>query len=263
VSRKPYSTPRSWSELLSVTLERKVEVRFGHARRQVIVVQDKGHVLAVRMNAIFGEAPLGVAESVAKWMRNGRRARQACRRLDAWIAEIEPRLKPGREVRLRSQGEHFDLSPMMEALISDEFRRIEFKNPDPKITWGRRSSSRPRRSLQLGSFDPETGVIRIHPVLDQAAVPHFFVRYVVFHELVHAALGDEPAGPTGRRPHHGPLFRRAEEAYADYARALEWQDDNIRDLMRSARTGKPMKAPKKTNMPQLDLDLASQQLFLF
>jgi hypothetical protein len=32
-----------------------------------------------------------------------------------------------------------------------------------------------------------------------------------------------------------------EEAYAGYERAIEWQKANIRALMRSARSAKPMK----------------------
>lgn len=237
----PYSTPRAWSELLTQSLQRPVEVRFGRARRQVIVVQERGEAVSVRMNGIFGEAPLDVASAVAQWMRSGRRARRACSRLDEWIAEIEPLLKPGRKERLRTAGEHYELRSIMKAVVDAEFTNIQLGNPAPRITWGRRSTSRAYRSLQLGSYDCETGIIRIHAVLDQSAVPLFFVRYVVFHELLHAALGDEPAPPKGRRPHHGPRFRRMEEAYAGYERAIEWQKANIRALMRSARSAKPMK----------------------
>ena len=240
-----------------------MEVRFGRARRQVIVVQERGKVVSVRMNAIFAEAPLDVAESVAKWMRNGRRSRRACRRLDEWIAEVEPRLQPAREVRLRQEGEHHDLDPIMNTLLSGEFGSSRFEDPAPRITWGRRSSSRPRRSLQLGSYDPETAIIRIHPVLDQPAVPYFFVRYVVFHELLHAVLGDEPAGPGGRRPHHGPRFQRAEQAYEDYDRALRWQDDHIRELMLSARTGRPMRRRSGAVTTAGELAASPHQLLLF
>ena len=227
------------------------------------MVQERDGVLSVRMNAIFREAPLDVAESVAKWMRNGRRSRRACLRLDAWIAEIEPRLEPAREIRLRHEGEHHDLDPIMNTLLSSEFCARAFENPVPRITWGRRSSSRPRRSLQLGSYDPETSLIRIHPVLDQYGVPYFFVRYVVFHELLHAALGDEPAGPGGRRPHHGPRFRHAEQAYEDYDRALRWQDDHIRELMLSARTGRPMRRRSGAVTTAGELAASPHQLLLF
>ena len=237
-------------------------MRFGRARRQVIVVQDRGAHLTVRMNAVFGEAPGEVALAVAKWMRNGRRSRRACERLDAWIAEVGPRLKPVRPARLRPQGERYDLSAILNELLRSEFARTELEGNAPGITWGRRSSSRPRRSLQLGSFDPETALIRIHPVLDQPAVPRFFVRYVVFHELLHAALEDEPAGPKGRRPHHGPRFRRAEHAYRDYTRALHWQEEHIAELLHSARTGRPMR-PRGKGEKLVDPGAAVRQLLLF
>jgi len=99
-----------------------------------------------------------------------------------------------------------------------------------------------KRSLELGSFDPETRIVRVHPVLDQPFVPRFFVRYVLFHELLHAALDGQEKSRAGRRRHHGPRFRQAENAYVDYERALEWQEQHVGALIRSARTGKPVRS---------------------
>ena len=147
----PYPNPQSWSQLLSSELGRSVDVRFGRARRQVIVVQERGGKLHVRMNAIFGAAPLDVAQAVAKWMKSGRRASKACKRLDDWIAEIESQLEPARTIRLRPRGSHYDLQPIMESLFAGELKDQPFASPDPKITWGRRSSSRPRRSTKIVS----------------------------------------------------------------------------------------------------------------
>jgi predicted metal-dependent hydrolase len=100
-----------------------------------------------------------------------------------------------------------------------------------------------RRSLQLGSFDPETTLIRVHPVLDQPAVPRTFVRYVLFHELLHAEL-NEPCAPGRRMQHHGREFRRREAAYPGTAPALAWQERHLSALLRSARSGKPMPLPR-------------------
>lgn len=134
-------------------------------------------------------------------------------------------------------------------LLRTEFES-EFAEPDvrPLATWGRRGSKRTRYSLRLGSYDADFGVARIHPVLDQAAVPDWFVRYVVFHELLHAAL-PPMQGKGSRWIHHSAAFRRRERAYADYARAIEWEDRHIDALIRSARRGVPLPVPRRASAP--------------
>ena len=233
-----------WSGFLARELERPVRVRFGRARRQVVVAREEHGTLVVRMNAVFGHAPEDVRESVARWLRSGRRARRACERLDAWIAEIEGQLVSTRRVRVRTRGEVHDLAEIEADLLAKEFVRTTFPGPRVVVTWGRRASSRARRSLQLGSYDGETGVVRLHPVLDQSAVPRWFARYVLFHELLHAALAGQGRSRGGRTAHHGPEFQRREKVYGNYERALAWQELHTPALIVSARTGKPMKVAR-------------------
>jgi hypothetical protein len=86
---------------------------------------------------------------------------------------------------------------------------------------------------------------RIHPALDQAAVPDWFVRYVLFHEFLHA-VHPPVRGRGGRWIRHGPELVRREERYPDLERALAWERDHIDRLIRSARTGKPMRTTRFT-----------------
>ena len=99
-----------------------------------------------------------------------------------------------------------------------------------------------RRSLQLGSFDPETRIVRVHPVLDQVAVPASFVRYVLFHEVLHAELAEPCSERSKRTVHHSAEFRRRESAYPGYQAAMRWQARHLSALIRSARSGRPMRS---------------------
>jgi hypothetical protein len=226
-----------------------VRVEFGRARQTVIRARDERGCLVVRMNAMFGRAPQEVRDSVARWLRSGRRARRAGAILDEWIEhELDElqRRAPTR-VRLRPRGEHHDL----EALTAELLRGVlagEFASADrPGVTWGRAGRSCSRRSLRLGSYDFRAKLVRIHRVLDQPAVPVWFVRYVLFHELLHAALGEDTRG--GRRVHHGPQFRRREAAYPDTAAALAWEERHVDALIRSARSGRPLAVPRPVPRP--------------
>ena len=232
-----------WARFLSGQLGRAVRVRYGRARRQVIVAYPERAGLRVRMNHAFGRAPEPVRIAVADWLRVGRHGRAACRALDDWIASIVGTLGPPRLPRILARGVHHDLGEMLLDLLAHEFRGLSAERRPSAVTWGRRGPRGALRSLQLGSFDPETALIRIHPVLDQPAVPRWFVRYVLFHELLHSELAQ--ACLAGKRAqHHGREFRLREAAYPDTARALEWQDRNLPALLRSARTGSPIRAAR-------------------
>ena len=239
-------TPADWSSALSTELGAAVEVRFGHARSSVVMarVDPRSGTWTVRLNAMFADAPDTVQAALGVWLRSGRRARRACTTLDDWIETRLVRLhrEEPTPLRLRTRGRHHDLEALARELASGDLRAEFARDADlPRITWGRSRPSRSRRALRLGSFDYAARVVRIHPVLDQAAVPRWFVRYVLFHELLHAVL-DEPARP-GRRVLHGPQFRQRERRYADYERARRWEEAHIAALIRSARRGEPMKAP--------------------
>ena len=103
---------------------------------------------------------------------------------------------------------------------------------------GRRGKSRARRSLQLGCYVKDAHLVRIHAVLDQVAVPEWFVRFVLFHEILHAAL------PGEKRP-HGRAFRERERAHPDYPAAVAWQKKNLESLIRSARRGESIEVRRR------------------
>ena len=114
----------------------------------------------------------------------------------------------------------------------DELNAHEFKGRvSVPITWGKMPSSRRRRrSIRFGSYSSEDKLIRVHPALDQAFVPAFFVRYIVFHEMLHAYF--DATDTDGKRAHSAE-FRKRERAYSDYARAVAWQANasNLRKVL--------------------------------
>ncbi len=243
-----------WEAELSASLGYPVRVELTRSRSYPIQLRHpkpaelrerpelrKGWV--VRLHRVFADAPAEVRADLASWIRAGRRARRASRELGAWteraIAEEPP--PPRRRVTLLPAGEVHDLTRLTADLLEAEFQgEFEGERVAPDLTWGRRGKSRARGRLQLGSYQPEGNLIRIHPVLDQRAVPAWLVRYVLFHEHLHAALPSEKDPATGRTSHHGRRFRERERAYADYPRALLWERQHLGRLLRSARAGKPL-----------------------
>ena len=223
----------AWEEALSEQLSQPCEVVYGRSRSTPVqVLRHDGRATRIRLHHFFKTAPQAVVESLGRWIQVGRRARRASRLLDDWIATQLSELPAPGPGRLKSQGQVYDLG----ALLADVAREHvpELVGQAPGVTWGPRRRSRSRRSLHLGSFDPQTRVIRIHPVLDHPSVPEFFVRFVLFHELLHAAI------PTKAQPgsrHHPPAFRRRERAHPDYKSAVKLEASELDSWIRRARRG--------------------------
>ena len=89
-----------------------------------------------------------------------------------------------------------------------------------QIGWSLGPRGRIRRSIRLGSWQPEHRLIKVHPVLDAANVPAYVLRFVVYHEMLHGALGANEEG--GRNVFHTREFRRQEAEHPDHDRAQRW-----------------------------------------
>jgi predicted SprT family Zn-dependent metalloprotease len=221
-------------------LHRELEQRSG--LRVQLVVTDNSHtvmsvkhhpvsgVVALRMHHMFLGADGDVLKALAAWLR-----KPSCRRsgdvIDRFIRENRHlvRRQRGVERRLHTAGVVYDLRTLF-----DEVNAAHFGGSvTAAITWGRRPNSKRRRSIRFGSYSVEEHLIRIHPYLDNPRVPEFFVRYIVYHEMLHAHLGIEESA-TGRRRIHTAEFKRIERAYPDYSRAEAWQakTSNLRMLLR-------------------------------
>ena len=225
------------------------------ARRGSLGGSSGGAAWLLRLHSMFRAAPPDVREAVADLLRAGRRAKRSCALLDAWIAATLPRHPPPRvpDASLSQRGRHHDLARIAAGILSKELAS-DFgpSRPAPRVTWGRTRGRSPRRAMRLGSYDAEIDVVRVHPALDQEGVPESFVRYVLFHELLHA-VHPPVRGEDGRWIRHGREFQERERRYEGLERALTWERRNIDALIRSARTGKPLRSRRRERATALDL----------
>ena len=86
---------------------------------------------------------------------------------------------------------------------------------------------RGRRHIQFGCYDGRSALIRIHPALDSATVPEFVVRFIIFHEMLHADMQPE-TDADGRRYFHTPEFRRREKQHPDFEAVKQWEEEFLK-----------------------------------
>ena len=130
-----------------------------------------------------------------------------------------PNLPMQRQLNLLHEGTHFDLRPIFENLNRRYFR-------------GRlRGYKRPREYFIFGTIQEQDRVIRINRALDQPFVPAWFLRYVLYHEMLHSIVPDEVLS-RGRRRVHTEEFNRRERQFPGYRRARRWEEENLSRFLR-------------------------------
>jgi hypothetical protein len=129
---------------------------------------------------------------------------------------------------LQHEGKHFDLRKIFEELNARYFRN---RLRSYRVMWGRRRKHRPREYFIFGTIQEEDRMIRINPLLDQPWVPLWFLRYILYHEMLHSVVPDESL-TNGRRRVHTEEFNRRERQFRGYARARKWEEENLARFLR-------------------------------
>ncbi len=225
----PQGERREAAERLADALARLIGERVRltvHDNRSTMVSFRRGRDgVRYRVHHMFLDAPQEMVLALADFAGRSRRG-GAGRRIDAWVRAHRTRIAPARPARVEPRGRHHDLREILDRLNAEHFGGAV----DARIGWGFRGRGRRRRTMKTGVYLHEARLIRIHPALDRAEVPGFYVAAVVFHEMLHQVVPAAEGG--GRRVVHGAEFRRRERAYPDFARARAWEEKHLPMLLR-------------------------------
>jgi hypothetical protein len=133
-----------------------------------------------------------------------------------------------RQLNLLHEGTYFDLRRMFDDLNKRYFRGRLRRY---KVTWSRQRKHRPKEYFIFGTIQEQDRVIRINRALDQPFVPAWFLRYVLYHEMLHSVVPDELLS-QGRRRVHTEEFNRRERKFPGYGRARRWEEANLSRFLR-------------------------------
>ena len=181
-------------------------------------------LLRVRCLAVFAEGDEDVVRALA-CVISGREP-EAMAAVRAFAAERRAGTSERRQPRYAPPlGRHHDLREVFARENAAHFEGAFHA----RVGWSLVSKGMSRRQIRLGSWQPAHRLIKVHPVLDGARVPRYVLQFVVFHEMLHGALGGTQAGQ--RNVFHTPEFRRREAAHPDHARATAWIRANLARLL--------------------------------
>lgn len=223
-------------EAMRSELEMRLGAYLRKGRPRVIITDNLRTMLSVkrgqgvytfRLHHMFVDAPSRVLRAVATYAeRQDRDAAEALRAfIDANEDAIRKRSRP-RTFAIDVAGRFHNLQAIFDELNAEYFGGAI----QARITWGPRTKRKKgRQSIKLGSYTVEDQLIRVHPVLDAEDVPHYYIAWVIYHEMLHE-IHDMPI-VDGRRVYHTRAFRQAEAKYEHYPKAVLWERTNLHKLL--------------------------------
>lgn len=181
----------------------------------------------IRVHHIFVHAPTPIIESLARYVALNDST--ASKEIGRFIEQNDHRVgdqSRARSTQPRTSGKCFDLAELFDELNQHYFDG----NVGARITWGRNAAQkRARNTIRLGSYSVDENLIRIHPGLDQRWVPLHYLRWVVYHEMLHAV---HPVTVCkGRRRFHTPAFFDDERKFEQLEWAQQWERRNLAALL--------------------------------
>jgi len=205
---------------LKKLLGKDIELTLTDNRTSMLSVKKGREKPSLRIHRIFLEAEASVIEAVADFVKNKKTARPL---IQAFIRQCSSSLKPRaeRKALIRTDGVNHCLATLFDKVNAEYFQG----EITASITWGRRTPGRKSRRVTLGSYCRDSRTIRVNPLLDRKTVPGYFLEFIIYHEMLHAALGTEVK--NGRRKVHTSEFRRREKQFAAYGKAVIWEKEHL------------------------------------
>lgn len=188
----------------------------------MISVKMHGKNVSVRLHRIFLNAGVDVIREIAEFIKNKRCMTPLIR---DFIKQNSNSLnkKPLQKLSINTKGKYYDLSGIYESINNEYFNG----KVSAAIAWGAKSPRCAVRKRTLGSYSSHTNTIRINPILDKKSVPRYFIKFIVYHEMLHADMGTETK--NGRRSVHSREFRRREKLFKYHERAMAWEKGEVKD----------------------------------
>lgn len=176
------------------------------------------------LHGMFLDAPSNVLRALARFLKkpDPKMKRNVARLFFKSGLDITKKAKHKKPALLTHQGKCFNLKD-----IYDKINQKYFKNRVKAfITWGSEDSRRRSCSINFGSYNWDSRIIRVHKALDRYFIPRYFIEYIIYHEMLHAHIGMKRDG-KGRSRAHNREFKKREKDFLHYKRAVEWEKKNL------------------------------------
>lgn len=230
-NRKNSKAEKKFSRKLRRKLTTPVQIEITDNTYTMISFSRRAGAYSVRLHHMFLKASDTIVSTIAGYIRDDDITASA--KLDDYIhrhrdsiRHVPPHIRQQR-LPLKSLGRAHDLDSILHEVCAEFF---DFDPSEVAISWSTVPRVKlPRSTIKLGSYGADTQIVRIHPAMDQPKVPRFFVRWIIYHELLHHVFRRELKKRRGRI--HTPEFMRRERLFPQRQMAMRWEQRNLDILL--------------------------------
>jgi hypothetical protein len=213
------------TELLKVTLEELLK------KKVDLVIQDNRSIflnarfissnrLKISLHKAFCEAPYYILISLREYLIKNKKEglRNIKNYMETFFEKKDYSAHLNKE-KLKPQGKVYNLEEIFDTLNEKYFgNRVGNLN----ISWFKKPKYKNRGTVTFGSYDRSLKLIKVNEILDNDFFPHYFVSFVVFHEILHhkfpIVIDDK-----GRRKIHYEEFKKAERKFDHFKEAQAFE----------------------------------------
>ncbi len=198
--------------------DKKIQVRINDNRHTMMSVRFGPKQTHVSMHRMFLTAPAAIGNALTRYIT--RQSRVLAPEVKAFIEEMRPRFTYSHRAPphlLSTAGTVYDLKKLY-AEINRKYFNSELQLG---ITWFGETRRTARVRLSLGLYYDALKLVKIHRLLDTEKVPRYVIDFIVFHEMLHAAVPSY-VDATGRHHIHNKEFKQREKAFQGFSQADAW-----------------------------------------
>ena len=180
----------------------------------ILTMMEEKASVKLRLHRMFLSATNDVLVEIANYIEDSRIKTPLIR---SFINQNTHRIKrkTPHNISLRHLGRYHNLIDTYNTLNREYFNG----NINASITWGPVRRKRGAKKSTLGSYSYANKIIRINPMLDSKRVPGYYLKFIIYHEMLHADLGVDAT--NGRNFYHTREFRRREKLFKHHDRVFK------------------------------------------
>src|SRR4030043_1008722 len=147
----------------------------------MLSIRTRGNSVFIRLHWMFLHAGNDVIREITEFIKFRKRKTPL---ISKFIRDNKHCLKnkSSRPLAICTHGKYHNLKELFNSLNEEYFRG----KITALITWGKKNQTWAVRKRTLGSFCSHTNIIRINPVLDRKNIPQYFLKFVIYHEILHS-----------------------------------------------------------------------------
>lgn len=216
----------TFQQEIEQTAKKKIKLKINDNRSTMLSVKWEPECTRVSMHRMFLEAPKNIMDALACHIQTENS--NLCPSVKAFIEEklttfdYSSKMKAN---KFSTQGEVYDLQAMFDE-INEKYFSGEISL---KITWYGNKRRRRRSQVTFGLYQEATKLVKIHRMMDCTFFPDYFVKFVIYHEMLHhvcRSYYDE----KGNHRIHTPEFKEREKDFEHYELANLWMKKNYNNF---------------------------------